>query len=110
MEEKELAVCREHFERVDARLHHLEQAQAGQNLRFSDMAVMNARMHEKLNTLDASLKSLVRALWGISNPVTVVAMLLSVWNTVNDPTTSGLKDSSRALSYDKPGEVRSKSE
>ncbi|MBO5783535.1 MAG: phage holin, partial [Clostridia bacterium] len=39
-----------------------------------------------------------RALWqvvvqGLSNPVTVVAMLLSVWNTVNDPTTAGLRDS-----------------
>ncbi len=43
-------------------------------------------------------------LQGLSNPVTVVAMLLSVWNTVNDPTTAGLKDSSRALSYDKPSE------
>lgn len=43
---------------------------------------------------------------GISNPVTVVAMLLSVWNAVNDPTTAGLKDSSLALSYDKPKEMK----
>lgn len=55
------------------------------------------------------------ALWqvvlqSISNPVTVVAMLLSIWNAVNDPTTAGLQDSPLALSYDKPGEVRSKSE
>ena len=79
MDEKELAVCREHFERVDARLHHLEQAQAGQNLRFSDMAVMNARMHEKLNTLDASLKSLVRALWGISGTLLAALLGFVVW-------------------------------
>ena len=50
-----------------------------------------------------------QALWqvvisGLSSPVTVVAMLLSVWNTINDPTTAGLKDSSRALSYDKPNQ------
>ena len=79
MEPKELAVCQQHFERIDARLHHLEQAEAGQNARFSDMAVMNARMHEKLNTLDASLKSLIRALWGISG--TLLASLLGfvVW-------------------------------
>ena len=48
-----------------------------------------------------------RALWqvvwqGIQSPVTVVAMLLSVWNAVNDPTTAGLQDSALALSYDRP--------
>lgn len=79
MDDKELAVCREHFERIDARLLHLEQAEAGQNTRFSEMAVMNARMHEKLNNLDTSIKSLIRALWGISG--TLLASLLGfvVW-------------------------------
>lgn len=41
-------------------------------------------------------------LQGLSNPVIVVAMLLSVWNTVNDPTTAGLRDSAQAMSYDRP--------
>lgn len=74
-----MAVCQQHFERIDARLRHLEQAEDGQNARFSEMAVMSARMHEKLNTLDASLKSLIRALWGISG--TLLASLLGfvVW-------------------------------
>ena len=47
------------------------------------------------------------ALWdilvqAISNPVVVVAVVCSVWNAINDPTTAGLSDSEQALSYTKP--------
>ncbi len=50
------------------------------------------------------------ALWqvivhSLSSPVTVAAMLLSVWNVINDPTTAGLRDSAQALTYDKPKEA-----
>ena len=38
----------------------------------------------------------------VSNPVIVVAVLMSVWNAINDPTTSGLSDSTKALTYSKP--------
>lgn len=38
----------------------------------------------------------------IKNPVIVVAVLVSVWNAVNDPTTAGLGDSEQALTYDEP--------
>ncbi len=55
--------------------------------------------------------ALWQVIWlGIQNPVTVVAVILSVWNAVNDPTTAGLQDSPLALSYDKPSEVRGKRE
>ncbi len=36
------------------------------------------------------------------NPVVIVAVLWSLFNTINDPTTKGLSDSQRALSYYKP--------
>lgn len=38
----------------------------------------------------------------ISNPVIVVAVICSVWNAINDPTTSGLSDSENALTYEIP--------
>lgn len=38
----------------------------------------------------------------VANPVIVVAVLVSVWNAINDPTTAGDSDSDRALSYTKP--------
>ena len=41
----------------------------------------------------------------IKNPVVVVAVLASVFNAINDPTTSGLTDSSQALTYIKPKKV-----
>ncbi len=54
---------------------------------------------EQMTTWGALWQVLVRSL---SNPATVAAMLLSVWNAVNDPTTAGLQDSALALSYKEP--------
>lgn len=47
------------------------------------------------------------ALWdlivqAVSNPVIVFAVIVSVWNAINDPTTSGLSDSANALTYSTP--------
>lgn len=39
----------------------------------------------------------------VKNPYVVCLALVSVWNAVNDPTTAGLGDSARALSYRQPG-------
>ena len=38
----------------------------------------------------------------VQNPVIVVAVIVSVWNAVNDPTTAGLGDSAQALTYEEP--------
>lgn len=38
----------------------------------------------------------------IQNPVIVVAVAVSVWNAINDPTTKGLSDSTQALTYTEP--------
>ena len=38
----------------------------------------------------------------VKNPVVIVAVIVSVWNAINDPTTKGLSDSAQALTYDKP--------
>lgn len=38
----------------------------------------------------------------VKNPVVVVAVIVSVWNAINDPTTSGLSDSKTALTYKNP--------
>lgn len=39
----------------------------------------------------------------VQNPVIVVAVIVSVYNCIIDPTTAGLSDSERALSYTEPG-------
>lgn len=41
-------------------------------------------------------------LQAVKNPVVLAAVLASVWNAVNDPTTAGLKDSQRAMAYERP--------
>lgn len=38
----------------------------------------------------------------LSNPYVLMLVVVSVWNAVNDPTTSGLSDSEKALTYTKP--------
>ena len=44
-------------------------------------------------------------LWqAIQNPVVVLAVGVSVFNAITDPTTKGVGDSKRALTYDKPSE------
>lgn len=38
----------------------------------------------------------------VMNPYVVVSVVVSVWNALNDPTTAGLKDSARAMTYEAP--------
>lgn len=39
----------------------------------------------------------------VRNPVVFVAVIVSIANTLNDPTTPGLDDSVRSMGYKKPG-------
>ncbi len=38
----------------------------------------------------------------VQNPVVIISVLVSVFNAINDPTTSGMKDSNRAMTYTAP--------
>lgn len=38
----------------------------------------------------------------VQNPVILVSVVVSVWNAINDPTTSGLTDSHLAMTYKTP--------
>ena len=38
----------------------------------------------------------------VSNPYVVVTMLFALYNAIVDPTTKGIGDSARALTYSKP--------
>ena len=40
----------------------------------------------------------------IKNPVVFMAVAVSVFNAITDPTTKGLSDSERAMTYEKPAE------
>ena len=52
-----------------------------------------------LNTWAAVGNVLLQA---VSNPYVLALVLVSVWNAVNDPTTTGISDSANALTYDEP--------
>ncbi len=41
-------------------------------------------------------------LGAISNPYVLGLIAVSLWNALNDPTTSGVKDSARAMTYTAP--------
>ena len=38
----------------------------------------------------------------VKNPVILVSVAVSLWNAVTDPTTEGLSDSARAMTYEIP--------
>lgn len=40
----------------------------------------------------------------ISNPYVLGLIIVSVWNALNDPTTTGVSDSSKAMTYDSPND------
>lgn len=42
----------------------------------------------------------------ISNPYILLMIAVSVYNTIVDPTTTGVTDSSQALTYDKPNNCK----
>lgn len=44
----------------------------------------------------------VMLLNAVKNPVIVVAVAVSVWNALNDPTTKGINDSALAMTYTTP--------
>lgn len=54
---------------------------------------------QDLTTWPALWSVIVRA---VSNPYVLGLVAVSVWQTVNDPTTEGMKDSAQALSYRVP--------
>lgn len=54
---------------------------------------------QDLTSWDALGKLLLGA---ISNPYVLGLIVVSVWNALNDPTTSGVGDSNRALTYTTP--------
>ena len=41
-------------------------------------------------------------LQAVQSPVIIVSVIVSVWNLINDPTTEGLSDSKKALTYTEP--------
>lgn len=56
-------------------------------------------MWEDMTTWEAIGKLFVQA---VQNPVVIVSIIVSVYNAIIDPTTKGIGDSERALTYTKP--------
>ncbi len=54
---------------------------------------------QDLTTWGALWNLLVEA---VSNPYVLSLVIVSVWNALNDPTTKGVTDSKKALTYEKP--------
>lgn len=43
-------------------------------------------------------------LGAISNPYVLGLIIVSLWNALNDPTTTGISDSTNAMTYDSPSD------
>lgn len=42
--------------------------------------------------------------YAVQSPYVLSLVVVSVWNCINDPTTQGISDSARALTYEKPSD------
>ena len=42
----------------------------------------------------------------VLNPYVLGLVLVNLWQTVNDPTTTGISDSERAMSYSEPNSIK----
>lgn len=62
-------------------------------LTYANLTVQDLTTWEKLGNL---------LLGAIQNPYVLGLVAVSVWNALTDPTTAGLGDSSRAMTYQKP--------
>lgn len=60
---------------------------------------------EDLNTWSALGDVLLQA---VSSPYILAIVVVSVYNAITDPTTTGFADSKRALTYDKPNNDKEK--
>lgn len=45
-------------------------------------------------------------LTAVKSPVIIVSVIVSVWNLINDPTTTGISDSANAMSYEEPNKEK----
>jgi len=59
--------------------------------------------YQDLTTWETLGKLLLGA---ISNPYVLGLIAISVWNALNDPTTSGVSDSARAMTYTSPSKEK----
>ena len=62
-------------------------------LTYANLTVQDLTTWEKLGNL---------LLGAVQNPYVLGLVVVSVWNALTDPTTAGLGDSNRAMTYDKP--------
>ena len=66
---------------------------------FVPLLAYYGMMWEDMTTWAAIGNLFVQA---VQNPVVVLSVVVSVYNAITDPTTKGIGDSERALTYDKP--------
>lgn len=66
---------------------------------LSTALVYNSMQPSDLTTWDG-LGNLIVGI--VSNPFLLASCAVSVFNAVNDPTTSGVSDSAKALTYEQP--------
>ena len=72
-------LCIEKFEAVDSQVTQLQKTQMRQSQEIKELAIISARLNERLCSLTDAVKLLTRALWGVAGAA--VSMLISffIW-------------------------------
>ena len=77
--EEKNALCSERFEAIDGEVSGIRKTQQKQSQEIKELAILSARLNERLCSLTDAVKLLTRALWGVA--LSAVSTLISffIW-------------------------------
>jgi len=77
--EEKNALCSERFEAIDCEVSGIRKTQQKQSQEIKELAILSARLNERLCSLTDAVKLLTRSLWGVA--LSAVSALISffIW-------------------------------
>ena len=72
-------LCSERFETVDREIILLSKTQQKQSQEIKELAILSARLNERLCSLTDAVKLLTRALWGVALSAVSALVSFFIW-------------------------------
>ncbi len=72
-------LCVEKFEAIDNEVGQLRKTQLRQSEEIKELAILSARLNERLCSLTDAVKLLTRALWGVAGTAITVLISFFIW-------------------------------
>lgn len=73
------SLCVEKFEAVDGEIGQLRKTQLRQSQEIKELAILTAKLNERLCSLTDAVKLLTRALWGVAGAALSTLVSFFIW-------------------------------